>query len=497
MRQKHRTIALLIAILSCAPPVVAGPWLAPGDAALRGDLNTLADAGVLGVPLTSWPLPWGDIAAAVRAPPAPALAPDVLDAYSRVRARAQIATRTGTRTVHTRAALAESPRVIRSFETTPRDRGELGGGLSWTGDRFAFRLDATRVFSPADGDRLRLDGSYIGAAVGNWMLAVGYPERWWGPGWDGSLILSTNARPTPQIAINRNSAQPFAPRWLSWLGPWTLSSFLGLLDDERGRDDPLLFGVRFASRPLPGLEIGLARTAQWCGDDRPCDASAFWNLMVGRSNPGVNISVEKAPGNQLAGLDLRWSPPFRRAPAAVFLQWIGEDTRQGGPQIGSWLRQVGVEFAGPIGSARRHRTYLEVSETICREGGLGFSDRKYNCAYDHPLYPPGYRYEGRSLAHGIDGDGLAYAVSTMLLGNEERSWQFSLRHAHINRGGPPNPQHTLSPTPQRVSEIAVLHSRGLGIGTLRASLGYRRLDDRLDPGRSDRSMTGWLEYVIN
>ncbi len=41
------------------------------------------------------------------------------------------------------------------------------------------------------------DGSYLGVNVGNFMLSAGYIERWWGPGWDGSLILSTNARPIP------------------------------------------------------------------------------------------------------------------------------------------------------------------------------------------------------------------------------------------------------------------------------------------------------------
>jgi hypothetical protein len=498
MRQKLRNPVVLTTFLSLFAPVAAGGlWIAPGDAALRSDLHTLADAGVIVAPLSSWPIAWDDIAAAVGSTPSAELAPDVLDAYARVRRHSQSAARSGTVRMHGRIALAESPRIIRNFEATPRDRAEIGGGFQWTGDRFAVRLDATRVSRPADGDSVRLDGSYIGATVGNWILTVGYPERWWGPGWDGNLILTTNARPTPQIAINRNSARPFSPGWLRWLGPWTVSSFLGVMDDERERDDPLFFGLRFASRPLPGLELGVSRTAQWCGEGRPCNAEAFWNLMVGRSNRGVNVPIDKEPGNQLAGFDMRWSPAFWRVPAAFYAQWIGEDSRQGGPQIGSWLRQVGIEFAGAVGeSGWRHRTYFEISETICREGGIGFSVRKYNCAYDHPLYMPGYRYQGRSVAHGMDGDGLALAFSTLLIDDAERSWQFALRRSEIKRGGQPNPEHTLSPVPQRIVEFAVTRSRRIGAGTLNASVGYRRINDVVDRSRNEGSTTGWLEYVI-
>jgi hypothetical protein len=114
------------------------------------------------------------------------------------------------------------------------------------------RLNAVRAWRPTDGDSVRLDGSYVGMTIGNWMLSAGYPERWWGPGWDGSLILSTNARPPPQLAINRNFSTPFRQRWLEWLGPWSLTSFMGELDEEgRVVDEPLLFGVRISAKPLP------------------------------------------------------------------------------------------------------------------------------------------------------------------------------------------------------------------------------------------------------
>nr|MBO2514762.1 hypothetical protein [Gammaproteobacteria bacterium] len=484
--------------VALADTAVAEPWLPPGDAALRADLATLADAGVLRTPITTWPIPWKAIGEQLDAIDVARLDGWALDAYRRVEARAEHEMSAGKITPYTRVSFAEDPRVIRTFDDTPREEAEVGAGFGWSNDRFAVQLNATRVWDPADGDTFRLDGSYLSADLGGWIVSAGYPERWWGPGWDGSLILSTNARPIPQIAISRARSTPFRPRWLGWVGPWSLTSFIGQLDDERDVDDTLLFGARFAFKPVPGLEVGLSRAAQWCGEGRPCDAEAFGNLLIGRDNRGVNVDEETEPGNQLAGFDARWAP-FSSGIAAFYLQWIGEDSRQGGPQIGSWLRQAGVELAGPFARGDwHHRTHIEVAETICREGGVGLSNQKPRCAYEHSIYTTGYRYEGRSLGHGMDGDGRSYTIGSTLTSVEDRVWRVSLRHIEINRVDvSANLRHTLSPTPRDFSELMLMHSRALPIGELRAAVGYSRLDDAIDDRLDERSMFGWIEFVVD
>ena len=40
----------------------ADPWLAPGDAGLRSDIQLLADAGIIRGPVTTWPMSWPDLA---------------------------------------------------------------------------------------------------------------------------------------------------------------------------------------------------------------------------------------------------------------------------------------------------------------------------------------------------------------------------------------------------------------------------------------------------
>jgi hypothetical protein len=470
----------------------AAPLTPPGNTQLRHDLQLLNDSGVINIPLTAWPISNGDIASALDGKSQGITAPAVSAALQRVRDHLRFEMEIDSPLVTFDLAVSENPRFIRSFEDTPRDEGEVGASFSWMGERFALHLAATGVSNPFDGDEIRPDGSYVGVALGNWMITAGWQDRWWGPSGDGSLILSTNARPTPGIAIQRNISEPFKTKWLSWMGPWTLTSFMTEMDDDRVIRNTLLFGVRGTFRPpKTGLEISISRTAQWCGDGRPCDLSTFGDLLIGNDNRGVNVNPEDEPGNQLGGFDLRWRLP-KEVPVALYMQWIGEDGRGGGGAIGAWLRQVGIEHWGRIGNLS-HRTHIEVSDTSCRQGGFGFSDAAPNCAYEHLVYKTGYRYGGRAVAHSLDGDGLSYSFGSTLIQSAGHSWNILLRYMEINRIGGPNPRHTLAASPQERVDIQVSHERVLSFGRIYAGLGFQRQDD-LTSGISDSDASGFIQW---
>ncbi|MFQ6006943.1 MAG: capsule assembly Wzi family protein, partial [Woeseia sp.] len=181
---------LLLAIHWLTTPAFAGPYIAPGDLALRHDIQLLADYGVIAGTVTNWPLSWGAIISDIEHyDDAAALPDDVEDALARIRARARRVTRLDEVQFSSRLAIAERPTAIRSFQDTPREDAEFGIGVSWTGKRFSINLAATVVDSPKDAKEYRADGSAIGMALGNFTLAASAMDRWWGPGWDGSLIL--------------------------------------------------------------------------------------------------------------------------------------------------------------------------------------------------------------------------------------------------------------------------------------------------------------------
>ena len=474
MNVRHAIATIpLLAMLYVATPVSAGPVLPPGDLLLRHDLQLLNDSGITNVPLTTWPLSVGDLNAAIRGIDRNEVPASAVRAFDRVRDRVRRETRLDSIELDFDVSASIESRFIRTFQDTPRDEGEIGARLSWTGERFAFQVGAVAVANPFDGDEVRPDDTYVGVALGNWMLTAGWQQRWWGPGRDGSLILSSNARPAPGIMLQRNHSIPFDASWLRWIGPWSLTTFLSELDDRRTVRGARLFGIRGSFRPPnTGLEIGVTRTAQWCGDGRPCDAEAFFDLLVGNDNRGVNVDPDDEPGNQLGGFDIRWRLP-KQAPAALYMQWIGEDGRGGGEGIGSWLRQLGAEYWGEIGSVQ-HRTHFEVSDSTCRQGGFGFSDKVPGCAYHHSIYTTGYRYQGRALAHGADGDSLSYSLGSTLVQSSGHSWDVSLRRMKINREGSSRAGHTISPVPLKVADIQISHHRRTSIGSFSVGVGFER-----------------------
>ena len=215
---------------------LADPWIAPGDARLRHDLELLADAGIVRAPLTAWPVSWAEVARDVGGKTTEAGQPAWLAAaLARVQSAAGVASRTGHLSGELRIAGSEQPMALRRFGDTPREEGELSAGVQYTGERFAFRAQATAVADADDGKTYRPDGSYVAMVLGNWMLHAGYIDRWWGPGWEGSLILGSNARPIPSVTIERNYSDAIDHPWLHWIGQCRVAATMGQL--EGSRDD--------------------------------------------------------------------------------------------------------------------------------------------------------------------------------------------------------------------------------------------------------------------
>lgn len=447
-----------------------------GDMLLRHDIQRLADYGVIKGPTTTWPLAWGPILADIRShDPSKPVPRDVLDAIARVRARASWETRTEELYFNAGASAAERPTRIRSFENTPRGRAEIGAGVSYTGNWYTVALNAQALDVAKGEEEFRVDGSVIGVMAGNYSFTVNTLDRWWGPGWDGSLILSNDARPMPAISIDRNFTKPFNTKFLSWLGPWDISAHFGALESERFVPNAQFFGLRFNFRPIPSLEIGVSRTAQWCGDDRPCNLDTFIDLLFGRDNIGEdNIDESNEPGNQLAGFDLRWSTRILNVPIALYGQFIGEDEAGGLPS--RYLAQVGIEGTGLWRDNWAYRWFGEYADTKCR---FYESDVFFNCAYNNSIYQTGYRYRGRSIGHGADNDARLASFGLIAANEKDTEWSAIFRIGKLNRDGIPDPRNTVTPSAQDIISIDLRHARAFSFGEVSAGLGIESVDDKI------------------
>ena len=478
----------LLAAAYCTT-AAGGPFVDPGDAALRHDIQSLSDHGVIDGPVTTWPLAWAPILDDLAGADVTSLSPALAGAVLRVRQRGRVETRSAMPKLEAGLGLANDPARIRPFQDTPRGEAEVSARGEWSSERYAAEISVQYVDGDPEGDEYRADGSMIGFAVGNWWLSANTLERWWGPGWDGSLVVSNNARPIPSITLDRIFTGPFDHRWLRWIGPWDLNLTFGQLEGSRFVRDAWFFGMRVNFRPLDALELGLFRTAQWCGDGRPCSVGTFTDLFLGRDNRGdAGIDTSNEPGNQLAGLDVRWAPPWLGGESAVYGQLVGEDEAGGFPS--RWLGQAGAERTAYLGDRWSARFFGELSATSCQ---FYESSEIFDCAYNHSIYRTGYRYRGRAIGHGVDGDARLVSAGLIAVDADGTEWQLLLRYGKLNRGGAPDPRHSLTPTPKRLFSIDLMHARTLPFGSVDAGLGYEEAND-LDNGSGSSGMRFYLQW---
>lgn len=468
----------------------AEPFLAPGDLFLRHDLRWLADGEGFEAPSQTWPLSWNGIDA------------EVEEARGDGPSRARLAERLnferepGWRPARTWLGMRSGGSAARSFGREPRGRFDAGVELAWMGDRYAGKLAVGRSWSAEADFRgrkdegLRFDGSYFAARLGNWATGFGQVDRWWGPGWDGALLLSTNARPVPAVFVERRTPEAFENKWLGWLGPWTATSFLGRMEKERATPRPYLWGMRveFAPRIVPGLEIGLSRVIQLGGEGRPSGWKTFADAFLGQDNVGANTGKDPAaePGNQLAGVDFRWRLP-KGMPAALYGQVAGEDEDHFLPN--ALLYGLGAETWGETekGSWRLFAEYANTG-TWWWTG----DPRRENITYNHHLYPDGYRHYGRSLGHWADSDSRTTSAGWLWAGNSGRGWGIVARTGELNLDGS-GVSAISNGTRTDLREVEVLHRRGLsGLeAELVVQVGWEDWETSTGVG-SESGLTGFL-----
>ena len=412
LRFRFLLLFMFILLSSQSQHVQASPWAIPGNLILRHDIQVLVDSGVINIPITTWPLAWGDIAYNL-SKTEQEMTSFELASFQRIK-EALLKEEIGGISANTSLKFAKNPETITSFNDSVGARSEIEGESTYLGKNFAINLHVKK----AEGETL-FDESYIAVALGDYSISLGSKKNWWGPGWGGSLILSTNANPISGISIERNFSDPFESKLLNWIGPWDLSLLLGELEHSRTRSDALFFGMRIGSRPLTNLEIGFSKTSLFCGENRPCGFSSFSDMLLDKTDSGYNLS----------GFDFRSSHHIKNFPFVLYGQIIGEGISD------NHLGLFGLETWGPIndfGQLESYRVFLEAASTSCEF--YNNDDSKYGCAYHDSLYPDGYRYEGVNIGHSADGDALVLTLGGIIVAQNSQLIKSSLSLGKLNRG---------------------------------------------------------------
>ena len=411
----------------------AKPWLDTGDMKLRHELQILSDTGMLDVPLTTWPLSSKDIhrsleESSVKTNPNS----ELMDVLASVNHR--LAEEDYGSGMKLEVKARSKKLLIRDFSGEGREKGSVSYDGDWGNALIDARLKVTvaeKSNHPSD-QNLRLDESYVASSLGNWKFTVGKQSRWWGPSWDGSLILSNNARPIPSLSMENISSKAFNNKWLHWLGPNKLHMFIGQLESDRHIPNAKLIGSRFTFKPLKSLEVGLNRTIQWGGKGGDENLSALFKTVLGLNE---NSRDDLLVGNSIAGGDIKWNLPIGKNGTnySLYGQYIGEDRAIGTLFLGDETYLFGASASGISNKLKgTWRTYVEATDT----SAAWFKGRaRNNIIYNHGQYKDGYRHQDISMGHGIDSDSQMISAGAMLSRKNGDFWRGWIKHAKLNLDG--------------------------------------------------------------
>lgn len=469
-----RLAAFVLAFASVVcVPVLASPWAEVGDNQLRGDVELLQAAGVISTVTIHWPLPWKSLTAQLEARNLNRAPADVRAAAARLLARAHQETADGFR-ASAYADVTNRASVIYGFDGMGRGDGQAQLSLSGTSGAFSGRLSAGLISNDfgAKPNKLMLDGTYVAADVWGARVYAGYLDHWWGPGAISALSLSNNARPMPQIGIERSSTQASSWPVLNWLGPWQMEFMLGYLDGPRLQPNTYYNGLRVSFQPLPGLEIGLARTEEFCGRGHPC--SPIRDYFDFNNDP---TDVNKT--NDEGVIDIKYSHTLGGVPFQIYTQVMNEDsspiTHSGSTHlfgVGVWLPTNG----NPV------KLTAEYTDSISTKDIFSFGDNLYGFSYTNGTYFDGMRYRGRTLGFSLDDDSTLASLQGSWTDNAGRFYEITLHHATIGSAHSIG-SNILSPTPVTLNMADARVSLPLDFGgtAMHLDLAGRLQDDQPRP----------------
>jgi len=259
--------------------------------------------------------------------------------------------------------------------------------------------------SPDSGNDLSLLKAYGVLSLPNVDIEIGKDAQWWGPGYHGSLLLSNNA--VPLTIIKFTNPVPFELPWiLKSFGPFKFVFFVSKLEKARRVAEPYMWGLRFDFKPHANLEIGLERTALLGGHGRPSDLGIWYSSLYGANNAdNCWNNCYREPGDQRAGLDIKYTLPSQTQPVQIYLEADGEDEFNNLPNL--WAFVSGVYLPRVLSV---ERIDLRMEYAITR----GRSHTPYTW-YTHSIFDS-YTYHGMIMGHhiGTDSDDLFIETSYLV-----------------------------------------------------------------------------------
>ncbi|WP_394226986.1 capsule assembly Wzi family protein [Pseudoalteromonas spongiae] len=406
-----------------AANVFAEPWIGTDDPFLRAAIEQLVSEGAIKRPVNSYPLMWQGIAQDLSMINRNKLSDDGIFALRKVQ-HALKAAKSGSYS-SVKVSGNSEPSNLQSFGERNKHKGNIQGTSVLMGDRVTAKVSIGYSKDATSQKELNYDGSYLAVLYGNWSVSVEQINKWFGPSNDNALLLSNNADPMPGLRLSRLNTDYYGPSFLSFIGPWNFSAFVGqdkyLKNDDK---DTLFWAMRFSSTPITGLEVGVNQTAQFDSPDTDYGFGALSDVILTKNkldNNGINEY------NQLTSIDVKYSTRLFNQSIALYGEYAGTNELSFLPE--DTMYTLGAEhFFG--GQDFLVKSYIEYSDTIsnCR-----YIATLSHCQYQHPYYEQGYTHLGENIAASIGQNVKGMSLSSSYQTTNGYAGFVKLRHMDFEK----------------------------------------------------------------
>ena len=223
--------------------VYSSPWIEANDPFLRSSMLALSDGGVLNGVSSTFPLRWSSIAGSDHVIESSGYLDAELGHFNYALQTAKL--NRGNR----RFAISGGNKDLDNgwFSDVDRDKWVMEASYEYLANSYAFRLNSSYLDNASDQE-FSFKNSYIALNAGRTLFDVGMLPRWWGHGWNHSLILATSGSDL-DAGLSWIGDNPF-------LGVWGLNIVTSKLEDL---DYGYRTSLRYAGKLNSWLELSLTQ----------------------------------------------------------------------------------------------------------------------------------------------------------------------------------------------------------------------------------------------
>jgi hypothetical protein len=282
-------------------------------------------------------------------------------------------------------------------------------------------LQPPQDFAPMRRGRV-LD-SYLTLNVRNWQISAGRQTLSWGPGEEGSLLLSNNAEPLYMVRLTR--VVPFRlPGWLKAAGPFRTENFIARQEGHSIIPRPMLFGQKISFKPKPYFEFGAGRLIQLGG--RGGNPLTLGNLT--RAYFGfVSDQLGSVPGDNRVEFDFTFTIPKLDNLLTLYVDGYAEDDHIPYSHPTRAIFRPGIYLTRlPRLPQMDLRVEAATSESPGIEHGPGFN-------YWNFVYKDGHTNNGMLMGNTVGRQGRTFLVRSNYFLSAQQSLQFGFKHSQVSR----------------------------------------------------------------